>query len=219
MSHLSHGKCVSLWRNRICGLFLLKLWLCSVCYQSSKTFEPILPKWATVSSFLLSYLLYVTLLFQVCIKTSCSFLFFAHKLFYMWHKWSFRHLLKMRCLLTYFYTHIFRQIMKVLQANLSYIIRSWELCNILSYYALNSKKTPSLEVIWHIKCMQSSVCLPHVLLFPVMLICPFIISSHHILLTVLLSPPPPYTFTDLSLLLREFHSTLGSSMCNRNNWL
>lgn len=53
--------------------------------------------------------------------------------------------------------------------------------------------------------MQSSVCLPHVLLFPAMLIWPFIVSSHHILLTVLLSPPPPYTFTGLSLLLREFH--------------
>lgn len=107
-------------------------------------------------------------------------------------------------LLVNFYTHIFRQIMKVLQTNLSHIIRSWELYNIL-YYALNSKKKNSLEVIWHIKCMQSSVCLPHVLLFPAMLICPSIISSHHILLTVLLSPPPPYTFTDLSLLLREFH--------------
>lgn len=53
--------------------------------------------------------------------------------------------------------------------------------------------------------MQSSVCLPHVLLFPAMLVWPFIVSSHHILLTVLLSPPPPYTFTGLSLLLREFH--------------
>lgn len=121
----------------------------------------------------------------------------------MWYNWSFRHSLKITCSLTYFYTHIFRQIMKVLQTNLSHIIRSWELCNILSYYALNSKKT-SLEVIWHIKCMQSSVCLPHVLLFPAMLIWSFIISSHHILLTVLLSPSPPYTFTDLSLLLREF---------------
>lgn len=60
-----------------------------------------------------------------------------------------------------------------------------------------------MEVIWHIKSMQSSVCLPHVLLFPAMLLWPFIISSHHILSTA--SPASSYTFTELSLLLWEFH--------------
>lgn len=52
--------------------------------------------------------------------------------------------------------------------------------------------------------MQSSVCLPHVLLFPAMLLWPFIISSHHILLNILLSP----LFDTLSLSYHcspEFH--------------
>jgi len=58
----------------------------------------------------------------------------------MWHNWNFRHSLIIACSLTYYYIHIFRQIMKVLQTNLSHTIRSCELCNILSYYALNSKE-------------------------------------------------------------------------------
>lgn len=177
-------------------------------------FCPNEPQWA-VSFFLISL---TSLLFQVCIKTSCSFLLIAHKLFYLWHNWSFRHSLKITCSLTYFYTHIFRQIMKVLQTNLSHLIRSWELCNIVSYYALNSKKnlfggnlTHKMHAVLSVFATCSAVS------------CYVNMAFHHFL------SPHPLDCASFTPSSTHFHwvittpqrvsLTLGSSICNRTSWL